>query len=110
MSVSNLTRTLLLASAALAASIGTVSYAEKAAGQSAAALLADTAEMHTATAKRIAGNDRNVLAALRLCPAPQAGGGAAEPEPANTAEPAKIFDNLYFVGVPSVSAWAVTTS
>jgi metallo-beta-lactamase class B len=25
-------------------------------------------------------------------------------------EPAKIFDNLYYLGVPSVSAWAVTTS
>jgi metallo-beta-lactamase class B len=101
---------LLLASAALAASIGAVSYAERAAGQSAAALLVDTVDMHTATAKRIAGNDRNVQAALRLCTPPQAGGGAAQPAPANTAEPAKIFDNLYFVGVPSVSAWAVTTS
>jgi metallo-beta-lactamase class B len=115
MSVSNRTRTVLLVSAALAASVGAVAYSERAAGQSAAALLADTVEMHTATAKRIAGNDRNVQAALRLCTPPQTDGAAKQakaPEPAqaNTAEPAKIFDNLYFVGVPSVSAWAVTTS
>ena len=111
MSVSDRTRTVLLATAALAAGIGAATHADIAAGQSAAALLADTAEMHVATANRVAGNDVNVRAALRLCPMPQQqGAAAAQPPAANTAEPAKIFDNLYFVGVPSVSAWAVTTS
>jgi len=106
MSVSDRTRTLLLASAALTAGIGVATYADMAAGQSAAALLVDTAEMHVATAKRAAGNDPNVTQALRLCPMQST---AEQPAP-NTAEPAKIFDNLYYLGVPSVSAWAVTTS
>ena len=80
MSVSNRTRTLLLASASLALGLGAASYVEVALGQSAAALLADTAEMHVATAKRITGDDRNVQAALRLCPQPpqQGGGGGLE--------------------------------
>ena len=34
----------------------------------------------------------------------RAGGGA------QTLEPGKAFDNLYFVGLPSVSAWAISTS
>jgi len=34
-----------------------------------------------------------------------------EPRPANdSVEPMKIFDNLYYVGIQSVSAWALTTS
>jgi metallo-beta-lactamase class B len=106
MSVSDRTRTLLLASAALTAGIGMATYADMAAGQSAAALLVDTAEMHVATAKRAAGNDPNVTQALRLCPMQS----TAEQTAPNAAEPAKIFDNLYYLGVPSVSAWAVTTS
>ena len=111
MSKNTRTRPLLLASAALAAGLGMASYAEIALGQSAAVLAVyDTVDIHVATAKRIAGNDANVAAALRLCNPPQQGGAAAEPQVANTAEPAKIFDNLYFVGVRSVSAWAVTTS
>jgi metallo-beta-lactamase class B len=55
----------------------------------------------------------------RLCPAP----GAARPVQGNRgaprtvppreswhAEPVKVFDNLYFVGMTEFSAWAVTTS
>ena len=110
MSVSDRTKTLLLASTALAVGIGMATYADIAAGQSAAALLADSAEMHIATAKRTASNNPNVMQALRLCNPRGAAGGDAQPAAANTAEPAKIFDNLYFIGVPSVSAWAVTTS
>jgi metallo-beta-lactamase class B len=110
MSVSDRTRTVLLASAALAAGIGMATYADSAAGQSGAVLAVyDTVDIHLNTAKRTAGNDPNVTQALRLCNAPGAAGGA-QPAVANTAEPAKIFDNLYFIGVPSVSAWAVTTS
>jgi metallo-beta-lactamase class B len=34
-----------------------------------------------------------------------------DPRPANdSAEPTKVFDNLYYVGIQSVSAWALTTS
>jgi len=56
----------------------------------------------------------------RLCPAPaaarpaaQAGRGAprtAPPRESWHAEPAKVFDNLYFVGMTEFTAWAVTTS
>ncbi len=107
MSVSNRTRTLLLATAALTAGLGAATYADIAAGQSGAVLMVyDTVDFHVATATRTAGNDPNVRAALRLCP--------MQPTPAapaaTTVEPAKIFDNLYFVGVAGVSAWAVTTS
>jgi metallo-beta-lactamase class B len=110
MSVRNRTRMLFLATAALATGIGVATYADRAAGQSAAALLVDTFDMHVATAKRAAGSDPNVTQALRLCNPPGAAAGDAQPAAANTAEPQKIFDNLYFIGVPSVSAWAVTTS
>ena len=107
MSVSDRTRTPLLAAAALAAGIGVATYADLALGQSGAVLAVyDTVDIHVATAKRTAGNDVNVRAALRLCPMQEA---PAAPT-ATTAEPTKIFDNLYFLGVPSVSAWAVTTS
>jgi metallo-beta-lactamase class B len=67
----------------------------------------------------------------RLCPAPQPAAGAGRgrggargagggrrgggppPPPAREtwyAEPAKVFDNLYFVGMTEFSSWAVTTS
>ena len=51
-----------------------------------------------------------------LNPAPRGGGpgpGAAAPPPAPGtwhAEPVKVFDNLYFVGMTEYSAWAITTS
>src|SRR5262245_57963272 len=40
------------------------------------------------------------------------GGRQAGPPPAAQwhAEPAKVFDNLYFVGMTEYSAWALTTS
>jgi len=47
-------------------------------------------------------------------PAARTGGGGrqAGPPPASQwhAEPAKVFDNLYFVGMTEYSAWALTTS
>jgi metallo-beta-lactamase class B len=43
---------------------------------------------------------------------PGGGGRQAGPPPASQwhAEPAKVFDNLYFVGMTEYSAWALTTS
>jgi metallo-beta-lactamase class B len=65
---------------------------------------ADTEAAHVAAANQAAGQD--LRAPFRLCPgAPP----AADPT-SNTAEPMKVFDNLYFVGIPAVSAWAITTS
>jgi len=52
----------------------------------------------------------------RICVAPQTGPGAdvAPPPPPDRAtwytEPAKVFDNLYFVGTKFHSSWALTTS
>jgi metallo-beta-lactamase class B len=71
-----------------------------------AAPAADTAEAHIAAATAAAGQD--LKSPLRLCTPAQ--GGAPARVANNTAEPAKIFDNLYFIGIPSVSAWAITTS
>ena len=65
---------------------------------------ADTEAAHVAAARQVAGQDSR--APFRLCPgAPQ----PADPT-GNAAEPTKVFDNLYFIGIPAVSAWAVTTS
>jgi metallo-beta-lactamase class B len=73
-------------------------------GYAAIAQTADTEAAHVAAAEKAAG--QTYRAPFRLCP------GAAQPaDPAsNTTEPAKVFDNLYFIGTPAVSAWAVTTS
>src|SRR5215510_12839622 len=115
MSVGYRTRKLLLASTALAAGVGLASYAVGApppAGPRAGGVLAvyDTVDAHVATATRIAGNDANLKSVSRICTPPQQGGGGGAAATSNTAEPAKIFDNLYFIGIPSVSAWAITTS
>jgi metallo-beta-lactamase class B len=99
----------MLASAALAACVGFVAYADAAAPRAGAVLAVyDTVDIHVETATRTAGQDANLTSVLRLCNARQA--GPAAPLANNTAEPAKIFDNLYFIGIPSVSAWAITTS
>src|SRR6185369_10095156 len=83
-----------------------------------------TVESHVAASKAAA---RTQFSALqqRVCesaiPAPpvagaRAGGGGggrqAGPPPVAQwhAEPAKVFDNLYFVGMTEYSAWALTTS
>ena len=78
-----------------------------------------TAEAHVAAAKRAAGSD-HVALFTRTCggltpaaprPASQAAPRQGPPERATWyAEPAKVFDNLYFVGQSEYSAWAVTTS
>ena len=81
-------------------------------------------ERHLAAARAAAGADHGRFFEY-LCRAPQAprarpAGGAARPaRPARPAppprddwyaEPAKVFDNLYFLGTRSLNAWAVTTS
>ena len=89
-----------------------------------------TVESHIAAAKKAAGMHWSALQE-RVCevattppPAPRAGGAGqagaagggggrqAGPPPASAwhAEPAKVFDNLYFVGMTEYSAWALTTS
>lgn len=47
-----------------------------------------------------------------FCPKPAPPGAPAAASPANSSpvEPARVFDNLYFVGDRSTSAWAITTS
>src|SRR5262245_51792220 len=72
----------------------------------------DTPDGHLALAKTAAGTE--FLGTLgRLCVLPQTGPGsdvAPGPPPARETwytEPAKVFDNLYFVGGKIHSAWAL---
>ena len=83
-----------------------------------------TVESHLAAAKKAAGTQftalqervcESALPAPAPAPAGRGGGGGgrqAGPPPASQwhAEPAKVFDNLYFVGMTEYSAWALTTS
>jgi metallo-beta-lactamase class B len=74
-------------------------------------------ERHIAAARAAAGEHLGMVD--RLCPVPnvarpvQGNRTAAPGVPARDtwhAEPQKVFDNLYFVGMTEFSAWAVTTS
>jgi metallo-beta-lactamase class B len=76
---------------------------------------ADTIEAHLAAAKAAAGFDfAGTL--VRICVAPQTGPGrdvAPGPAPDRSTwyiEPAKVFDNLYFVGTRIHNSWALTSS
>jgi metallo-beta-lactamase class B len=85
--------------------------------------LSQSVDAHVSAAKAAAGPD-HVALFNRLCtppaprpaaaatPAPAAARPPAGPPPASAwhVEPAKVFDNLYFVGEKEYSAWAVTTS
>jgi metallo-beta-lactamase class B len=72
-------------------------------------------EAHLAAAKAAAGFDFTGIL-VRICVAPQTGPGrdvAPGPAPNRATwftEPAKVFDNLYFVGTKIHSSWALTTS
>jgi metallo-beta-lactamase class B len=76
---------------------------------------ANDIEAHLAAAKAAAGFDFTGTLA-RLCIAPQTAPGAdvTPPPPPNRAtwytEPAKVFDDLYFVGTKFHSSWALPTS
>jgi len=77
-------------------------------------------ERHIAAARAAAGEHAAMVD--RLCPGPVASDAAARANPAARpppaapsreswhAEPVKVFDNFYFVGMTEFSAWAVTTS
>ncbi|MBQ0821907.1 MBL fold metallo-hydrolase [Microvirga sp. HBU67558] len=93
--------------------IATVIGAASANAQTAPA--GDTPDVHLKLAKEAAGTD--FLGTLgRLCILPATGPGAdvapGAPPARETwyADPAKVFDNLYFVGGKIHSAWALTTS
>lgn len=66
-------------------------------------------------AARAAAGDDHVRALYYLCGLGQAPRGSGAPDaprgmPDWYAYPAKVFDNLYFVGTRSLNSWAVTTS
>lgn len=70
-------------------------------------------EAHLATAKKVAGSD--LLTYLRLADQVKPISGLpmvtiASLRAMPTPEPARVFDNLYFLGNHWVSAWAITTS
>ncbi|HTG73654.1 MAG TPA: MBL fold metallo-hydrolase [Terriglobia bacterium] len=85
----------------------------------------EATDTHVAAAKAAAGQEHTSI--FGLCTAP-ASAAAATPAPAQRgqraaaqppgppdrsqwhAEPVKVFDNLYFVGMTEYSAWAVNTS
>ena len=82
---------------------------------------ADSVEAHVAAARAAAGKEHTaVFDSLCAAPAPapapqQARPPAAQPQgPPPRAQwhtaPAKVFDNLYYLGQSEYSAWAVTTS
>jgi Zn-dependent hydrolases, including glyoxylases len=73
---------------------------------------ADTPEAHIAAARAAAGTEHKELFTT-VC-TPDADSRPLPADPSDRAkwhvEPAKVFDNLYFVGESEFSAWAVNTS
>jgi metallo-beta-lactamase class B len=72
----------------------------------AAGYAAESRDAHLKAAADAAGPDLKGI--LSICN-PRTAGRAPENRTV-TVEPAKVFDNLYFLGIPNVSAWALTTS
>jgi metallo-beta-lactamase class B len=78
-------------------------------------------DRHVAAAREAAGAEHAAMVD-RLCPSPTAAArpapargteGAAPADPPRDswhAEPQKVFDNLYFVGMTEYASWAVTTT
>ena len=86
-----------------ATSLAGVANAQKAAS--------DTVAAHVAMATSAAGQD--LKGVLALCDTARPGAKPAGPPPVSAdpaQEPMQVFDNLYFVGLKSVSAWVVKTS
>ena len=89
-----------------------------AAGLGVAGVLAqssNTIDGHLAAAKAAAGFDFpgtlvRICIAPQTAPSPDVAPGPAPDRAAWYAEPAKVFDNLYFVGTKVHSSWALTTS
>ena len=81
---------------------------------------ADSVDVHVAAAKTAAGHEHTaVFNTLCAAPAPTTPQQAQQPATQRQgppdrsqwhAEPAKVFDNLYYLGQTEYSAWAVTTS
>jgi metallo-beta-lactamase class B len=71
---------------------------------------ANTAESHIATAKAAAGNEHEGLFNILCTPLPDQPAAPTPPRSSWHVEPVKVFDNLYFIGMTEVAAWAVTTS
>jgi metallo-beta-lactamase class B len=73
-----------------------------------------TVDAHLAAAKKAEGTDfPGTLARLCVVPDTPVGGGGLRPIPERAtwyAEPARMFDNLYWVGTKIHSAWALQTS
>jgi metallo-beta-lactamase class B len=71
-------------------------------------------DAHLAAAKKAEGTDfPGTLARICVVPDAPVGGGGPRPIPDRTswyAEPARMFDNLYWVGTKIHSAWALQTS
>jgi metallo-beta-lactamase class B len=93
-------------------------------GLAAQSTLAPAAQRHVVAARTAAGTEHAAMVD-RLCPAEQAsatpargggggreGGAAPSPPPRDSwyAQPARVFDNLLFVGMRGLSAWAIPTS
>jgi metallo-beta-lactamase class B len=77
----------------------------------------DTVDAHVAAAKAAAREEHTALFGMCSAPAPTPATPPAPAQPADPpdrsrwhAEPAKVFDNLYFVGMTEYSSWAVNTS
>ena len=75
-------------------------------GLSAPVFGAESREAHLQAATAAAGQDLKGI--LSICN-PRTAARAPVAAVANV-EPVKIFDNLYFLGIRTVSAWALTTS
>jgi len=93
-------------------------------GAPAAAAQSAEIDRHVAAARAAARTDHQMLFTALCSPEPtgpgtarRGGGGQRQDTPPGPpardtwhAEPAKVFDNLYFIGMKDVSAWALTTS
>ena len=93
--------------------IGGLSLAVTFGAMSVIAQSRDTAEAHVAVAKAAAGQEHMGLFDSVCMPSTGPRPSTSQGPPPRSewhAEPAKVFDNLYFVGQTEYSAWAVTTS